>query len=85
MKTLTRRTTYADGQSPDWLKRLSKFLFARYGQPEGYGIAFHMGREIWGSAYRCKDRNRMVCFDHSKSTSGRTETLVMIRSMGGVA
>lgn len=79
MNSVSRRVKYSDGNAPLWLKRLSQFLFRTYGGAEGYGINFYLGRELWGSTWRCNDRRRMVSFDHSRSANGITETLVTIR------
>jgi hypothetical protein len=76
---VAKRVRYPDDQCPAWLIRLSRFLAARYGEPEGYGLCFQAGRELWGSTWRAKDRGRLISFDHVRhERSGITETLVTI-------
>lgn len=80
MKDKTRRFTYQTDCQPAMLRRLTRFLAQNYGQPEGYGLCFDLGRELWGSTFRCRDRGRLVSLDSTRYPStGRTETLLTVR------
>lgn len=73
-----RRATYPRGSFPARWARLFRFLHARYGEPEGYGISIEWdGAEIHGATYRCRDRGRLVSID-IRDKGDRSEALLTI-------
>lgn len=59
---------------------LSAYLFARYGQPSGYGINIAPdGAEIFGYTHHAWDLCKQVSFDVRRLKSGVREILVTVR------